>query len=172
MQLSELNIEYRAGLVFSIIALVLSLTTGLVAGISITVIIVRSFIMVPVFFGVGYSVTLILKKFVPEIYELFTVKKDEKTETAAEVIDISQDNEEVNAGVLSESSEQQDTGFTELTEKNFDRYNTVSDSGLETTLNTSTGKLGKHIIVQEQFNNYEPKIMAQAVRTMMNKEKD
>ena len=49
---------------------------------------------------------------------------------------------------------------------------TVNDSGLDSVLNTSGGKLGKHIIVENQLNSYEPKLMAQAIRTMMSKDKD
>ena len=69
-------------------------------------------------------------------------------------------------------SEKSDTGFSEFTAKDYDRLQTVNDSGLDSALSSSSGKLGKHIIVENQFNSYEPKLMAMAIKTMMSKDKD
>jgi len=174
MQFEQLQIEVRAGLFFAVTALVLSVATGLIAGIPLGTVIIRGIIFTAVFFAVGFVTVQILKKLVPEVYEaisspeLFSAKEDEGERELSVGMD------EYGAAVESPAEEQPAGGeFTEFTEKDFDRYNTPADSGPGSTLDPSEGKMGKHVMVQEQqFNAYEPKIMAQAIKTMMSKDKD
>lgn len=171
----QMGIEQRYGAIFGIAAFILSLLTGLVSGVSFSVTIIRSFIMIPFFFVVGYGLVTVLKKYVPEIYEALAVTGEKSSEFGpagqGEVIlpDVESD---VNAVAYDTSEKDKTEEFTEFTQKDFDRYKTTEDSGLDATFNASGGRMGKHIIVQEQFNSYEPKIMAQAIRTMMSKDKD
>ncbi len=173
--LRQMGIEQKFGAIFGSVAFILSLLTGLVSGVSFPVTIIRSFIVIPVFFAVGYGIVAVLKKYVPEVYEALVqaggkLKESGAADEAEDVV-IDADSgyyaDEYNVSEKGGSEE-----FTEFTQKDFDSYKTTDDGGLETSLNTSGGKMGKHIIVQEQFNSYEPKIMAQAIRTMMSKDKD
>jgi hypothetical protein len=59
--------------------------------------------------------------------------------------------------------------FSELEKEGLAHYSTASGA---TTVNTRSGKLGKHIMEKEKMAKYEPKIMAQAVRTMMSKDRE
>jgi len=171
----QMGIEQKYGAVFGLAAFILSLLTGLVSGVSFSITIIRSLIMAPVFFIVGYGTIAVLKKYVPEIYQALASAGANLSESGSE------EQAEVNLADLQtggaadeydESGKEKGEEFTEFTQKDFDRYKTTEDSGLDAAFNASGGKMGKHIIVQEQFNSYEPKIMAQAIRTMMSKDKD
>ena len=171
----QLGIEQKYGAVLGAAAFILSLLTGLIAGVSFSVTIIRSFIMIPVFFIVGYGIVTILKKYVPEIYEALTIAGEKAGESGLEgqtEVNLSDIESDVNSDAYDASEKEKSEEFTEFTQKDFDRYKTSEDSGLDASSNASGGKMGKHIIVQEQFNSYEPKIMAQAIRTMMSKDKD
>ena len=174
MLLEQIQIEYRAGLFLAVIAFVLSLATGFLSGISFGTVLVRGIIFAVVFFAVGFGGLQILKKLVPEVYEALNSIKASlpgKDESASRNPDVETD-EAVPHGEYPAEADETDTGFTEFTEKDFDRYNTPADTGLDSTLNPAQGRMGKHIMVQQQFNAYEPKIMAQAIKTMMSKDKD
>jgi hypothetical protein len=172
MQLEQIQIEYRAGLFFSVIAFVLSVATGFIVGVTPGTVILRGVIFAVVFFAVGFGGLQILKKLVPELYEAITNVQHSSAEkdVTDDVTKAADDSGES----VSYSMDEEDagSGFTEFTEKDFDRYNTPADSGLESALNPAAGKMGKHIMVQQQFNAYEPKLMAQAIKTMMSKDKD
>lgn len=173
--LGESGFEQKIGAAFGAVAFILSFLTGLVSGVSIIVTIIRSLIMFPVFFIVGFGIVLVLKNYVPEIYEAFASAGNKTEEAGPEShteVDISDIESEESADTYEPVQTVKAEEFTELTPKNFERYSTKEDSGLDASLNASGGKLGKHIIIQEQFNSYEPKIMAQAIRTMMSKDKD
>ncbi len=168
MQFDQINIDLKIGILLSVIALVLSLVTGFVAGVSAGTVFLRAIIIAAVFFGVGFALVQVLKKFVPEVYEALSAPgpampdaggNEQQYESAPDV------EEQYGA----ENSEQQ---FTELTEQDFARYSTKEDADLNTTLNPAAGKMGKHVVQQQQFNSYEPKIMAQAVKTMMSRDKE
>jgi len=171
----QMGIEQKYGAVFGAAAFILSFLTGLVSGVSFSVTIIRSLIMAPVFFIVGYGTVAVLKKFVPEIYEALVAAGEKRSESGPEgqaEINLSDIEPGTDADEYGESGKDKGEEFTEFTQKDFDRYKTTEDSGLDAAFNASGGKMGKHIIVQEQFNSYEPKIMAQAIRTMMSKDKD
>lgn len=171
IHVSELGLEFKSGILFCITALVLSIIAGLAGRVPFVMILYRSFIITPVFFGVGFGILIIIKTYVPEVYEMMANLKLPKINS-----DQSDQKEEVpvdiNSSKFVESAEKPDPEFSEFTEKDYDRLQTINDSGLDSSLNATDRKLGKHIIVENQLNAYEPKIMAQAIRTMMNKDKD
>jgi len=179
-QLSGLSIEYRSGLLLGLLALVLSVLTGLISGIGFVVILIRALIMVPVFVAVGYGTIIILKKYVPEIYDvLVNVKKDEGPDQGQEnylaIQDLDSESSEFSGDINAETS---DEGYAEQKGDNFSRLDTINDSGLDdelggNTADPETGKMGKHVVVDEsKFEGYEPSLMAEAVRTMMSKDKE
>jgi len=186
IQFGELGIEVKSGIFFSVFAFILSIFAGFAGRVPVGMIFFRSLVIAPVFFVVGFGIILVVKNFVPEIYEMLSTLKT-SSEDSAEKVEISLDTPE-NLSV--EPQEKTDSGFSEFTEKDYERLQTVKDSdkiqavkdsdraqtsgdsGLDSILNTSGAKLGKHIIVDNQMNSYEPKLMAQAIRTMMSKDKD
>jgi len=168
IQIGDLGIDLKTGILFSISALVLSIIAGFAANVPAGMIFFRAAIITPVFFGVGFGIMQILKKFVPEIYEILSNLKL-SSEDSVEKVEISLDN---SSDGSNDTFEKNDSGFSEFTEKDYDRLQSVKDSGLDSTLEAPGRKLGKHIILENQLSSYEPKLMAQAVRTMMSKDKD
>lgn len=178
IQFGELKIEIKSGILFCMIAFIFSIIAGFAGGVPAGMIFFRSLIVAPVFFAVGFGTILVIKNFVPELYEMLSNLKASQ-EDEAEKVEISVDDNSGNTG--DETVDKSDSGFSEFTEKDYERLQTVrdsdksqtaNDSGIDSILNTSGGKLGKHIIVDNQLNSYEPKLMAQAIRTMMSKDKD
>jgi hypothetical protein len=167
IKFGELGIELKSGIIFSASALVLSVIAGLAGGVPGGMVLFRTLVVTPVFFVVGFGIILVIKNFVPEVYELLSNLRT--SEDPAEKVDITSD---LSLDSSDEMSEKSDTGFSEFTAKDYDRLQTVNDSGLDSALSASGGKLGKHIIVENQFNSYEPKLMAMAIKTMMSKDKD
>jgi len=157
------EIEFKSGMIFSVIAFVLSIAAGLLGSVPVGMIIFRSLFVIPLFFFVGFGVLIILKKFVPEVYEVFINSNGTAEEDTVENIDISfNDSEDIIGG----NPYNREENFAE------NDHSKVHGTNTDNGLNTSNGKLGKHIIVENQLNGYEPKVMAEAIRTMMSKDKD
>lgn len=167
LHLNEIGIELKSGIFFSFTALILSIIAGFAGNVPGSMILFRSLIIIPFFFGIGFGIIIIMKRFVPEVYEVLSNIKLSKDETQQDEINI----DTISADEV-ESSEKPDQEFSEFTEKDYDRLQTVNDSGLNSSLNSSDGKLGRHVIIENEMSGYEPKIMAQAIRTMMSKDKD
>ena len=72
IKFGELGIELKSGMIFSAIALVLSVIAGFAGGVPGGMVLFRSLVITPVFFVVGFGIILIIKKFVPEIYEMLS----------------------------------------------------------------------------------------------------
>lgn len=158
----EIDLKYRFSVVFAVIALILSIIIGLFAGNDIGLVVIRSMIMTIAFMILGYGVIFIVQKFVPEA--LGIVGSDEplpsddvQIESEAVVSEINGD-EIVQEDVL-DVGEDDSVPLVDSTLKK-DYFN----------MGEEEGKLGKHIIVDESKIKYEPKIMADAIRTMLKRD--
>ncbi len=168
IQINDPGIEFKSGIIFSVIALVFSVMAGLGGGVPAGVVFIRALIIVPVFFCIGFGVFFVMKNYVPELYDLLN-----RTKAVSDDIEHGgMEGTDIEKGIDVEPVPSANPEFTEFTEKDYDRLSTVNDSGVDEALNMPGAKLGKHIIVENQLNGYEPKIMAQAIRTMMSKDKD
>jgi hypothetical protein len=169
----SLKPELRFILIFSIAALILSFFIGVISGIEVHTVIIRSIISGVVFAGIAYAAVFILKRYVPELYEIiFQPEADSSTP------EIAPDNKGGGTFYPDEGSSSESTGgdaasagdssldgFKEYLPEEFPRYET----GDEKPAGRKPGP-GKHIVVEEKLAKYEPKIMAQAVRTMLRKD--
>lgn len=184
ISLKQISLEYKTSALLGCIALILSFLTGLIAGISWSVVILRTFILMLVFAAIGYGAATVLKIFVPEVYNLLvtssaqgpkeTPAKQSVTEPAADGEAKSAPAEEEAAEIaampdISIAEAPAAESFKELEKENLAHFSTAKETG---AVNTGAGKLGKHILEKEKLAKYEPKIMAQAVRTMMSKDGD
>ena len=187
IDIKAIGIEYRIAGIFAGIAFLVSILGGVAAGVSLGVIIFRMIVSSIVFGGLGFGAVFVLKNYVPEVMGIFS-----SSETAAgdnpDAVEIPSDaqasaaEEAAFEGADGEKTEGQSGGFTEFSGDEYPRVNESTDmSGLNDELNSleagrsggmnaSKGKLGKHIISTEEKFQYEPKLMAQAVRTMMKKD--
>ncbi len=178
--LKHIGSEIKAAIAFATVAFVLSLFTGLISGVPIGTIFLRAAIMTPIFAGIGYGAILVVKRFVPEIYEPVVHEKEgqkAREEQDATGIDVTLDEEPDMTETASGGNMEAETdlgtteGFSELSGD--DIPSVTSGANLDDSLETGTGgsenKMGKHIVMAENMK-YEPKLMAQAIRTMMNRD--
>ncbi len=197
--IKNLGFEYKAALIMGSGAIVLSILIGLASGVSALTLLIRSLIVLPVFAGMGFGASTVIKIFVPELYEVLNLKSDESvpdvgikenvSETAEKFSEDTEKNiedyEKVSAEParkVSESSFQEfsKSDFPKVEESDNQSNDSYLDSGIETGpavtektgRNSGVSSLGKHIVMTENFGKYEPKIMAQAIRTMLKREGD
>jgi hypothetical protein len=184
ISLKNIHPEYKSTALVGFIALVLSFLTGFLAGIRWNVVVLRSFILMVVFAAIGFGAIVILRKFVPEIYDLLAstqrepeleeAGKDtgyaEEAGASAAVPDIDEEGTARSSGEAEAPAEVAADEFKEIDKDALSRYSTAAGAG--GPVNTGKGKLGKHILEKEKLAKYEPKIMAQAVRTMMFKDRE
>lgn len=182
IDVKNLQIELKIGAFLGLIALVLSLLTGIIAGISPGIVFLRAFFGMLIFAGIGYGAVTVLKKFVPEIGSLSTDTSGEAGDLEAG-IDDSPDEERISVLSGDEGLETPADSFTELNTDEIPRVQPEGDGfepqsplsgpeGSQSAATPSSGKLGKHIIADEELFKYEPKLMAEAVRTMMSKDEE
>ncbi len=177
MNLSEIKIEYRFSAVFAALSFVFSLAIGLIAGIDVSVVVVRTIFSVVIFGLLGYAAAFVLSKYVPEVLSLIRSSDSEEIDILPE--------SGLGGAADSETADESTGAFSEMDESSLPRVERSTNQGFEDSLNDDLGsfssrsgvdpaggKLGKHIISEDKKFKYEPKLMAQAVRTMMRKDVD
>jgi hypothetical protein len=181
VNLGNIQLEYKVSALFGLSAFVMSLLTGIILGINWNTAVLRSVILMATFAGIGFGICAVLKRFVPEVYEFFvSIAMPAKAEIDEPVADerveqttTEQNNEgavsvQTAEGVPDATQPKTEASFNELDKDMLAQY--ASSPGRTGGINTAAGKLGKHVLKTEKLAKYEPKIMAQAVRTMMNKD--
>ena len=174
----ELGLEIKTAVIFGTISLVLSLVIGIASGNNFGNALITSMILMLVFSGLGYGIILVLNNFVPEFLEVFRkFNEPSNVDHTGDTIDINNEKvsetaEQDGFGEISEGegsgSPRSEAGdpvdFEPLETKDMKRYNTGSEK--------QDAKLGKHIVVDQKKVKYEPKIVAEAIRTMMRRDND
>jgi hypothetical protein len=181
ISLNKINLEYKSTALFGFIALILSFIIGLLTGIKWNIVLLRSFILMILFAAIGFGVCAILRRFVPEVYDIMASIASLKAGEVNGETDIEMGADSTPSPAA--ESEYIETApvdkpsiplpadeFRELDKDGLAQFSTASEG--ESAVNTKVGKLGKHILEKEKLTKYEPKIMAQAVRTMMSKDKE
>ncbi len=178
-QIKYLGIELKVTFFFGVTSLILSLLVGLLAGNGIGNALVTSLTMMLVFSVLGYAIVFVLKRFVPEVFETLQSSQPAEEMPAAGgrfERNIGDGGEEVREMQSETVSEEQDlaglegpkrsTGidFEPMDKAELKRFNSRAD--------VSEGKMGKHIVVNEKKIKYEPKIVAEAIRTMMKRDNE
>jgi len=177
LSLRKIDPMYLSAVLFAVIAMGVSLTVGFIVGISWEVVVLRAVVFMLVFAAVGYGSTFVLKKYVPELYELIAaVVSSPDAESAginraaADIGPEAFDGAAARADLTHQEASPSPDGFKELEGEKLAHYTTAAKG--ETKVDTASGKLGKHVIQKERLGRYEPKLMAQAVRTMMGRDRD
>ena len=153
--LSALSFNIRTAIVLAVLAFMASLGASFFSGAVISVIIVRLIAAIFIFAAMGYCIGYVLTKYVPEILAIFKIDREE----------------DLDSGMINEGGEgeidleaEDGSSFTEM------RADELSHVSGDESFDPSEGKLGRHIIDTEDAMQYEPKLMAEAVRTMMSKD--
>jgi len=187
----RIPVEARSALVMGLMAFLVTFIVSLLAGNSPVLIVGRTFIMTFIFAVIGLAAMIILKQFVPEVYNVFAggIKTDtisgepedavrdsgipeqnagegtgNKYSTDAEYNSLAEGEDSAESEKTANESDVHDEVFTPLDKDDYPR----AASGQ----NTSSGQMGKHIIHDDKKVKYEPKIMAEAIRTMMGRDKE
>ena len=178
LNIKEIDIEYKSGVLFGTIALILSFFTSLMAGNEIGLVVTRSMIFAFAFSILGYVNVYILKKYVPEIYELMNSIKSIKQ---SEDISLSPEQEEkgdelpIHNKVDSEPMEPKKSDLGDNYDFE-DKSTSIEESSvIHSDSYLDIGEVDKHgeqIRKEEKYIRYEPKIIAKAVRTMMKRDED
>jgi hypothetical protein len=162
--LSAQGLETKSAAVFGIIALVISFILGLVAGNGLGFVLMRSLILSLIFAGIGFGAIVVLRKFVPEFIEVLESSASASREESEDV-DVGE-----SVPTSSESAPSTAVGEESSGEKQFqplgkDDFMRVGvDSGI------GEGKLGRHFVDEKKTVKYEPKIIADAIRTMIRRD--
>ena len=184
VSLKNINIEYTLSAGFGAAGLVLSLLTGLFSGNEIPVIFLKAFITAIIFVILGYICLFIIKKFVPEIYQIIClINSNEELN-----IDVEASDDKIDQKSEININQNKNFGDTDISgSPGFDRGVSVKseDTELESEFN-SVGNNGdnysslktnekdsveiSHNAFKESNIKYEPKIAAQAIRTMMKRD--
>jgi hypothetical protein len=161
-QIKGYDLKYRFSLLFGIIALILSIIIGLFAGNDIGIVFIRALVMTIAFMVLGYGIVFIVQKFVPEM--LGVVRSDEL---------IREDNVQVDSEAVVSEIMSDEVVHEDVSEGGEDESVPLVDSTLKKdyfNIGEEERKLGKHIVVDESTIKYEPKIMADAIRTMLKRD--
>ncbi|MCX7678578.1 MAG: hypothetical protein N2316_05115 [Spirochaetes bacterium] len=161
--LEHQQLETKSAVLFGIIALFVSFVLGLFAGNSVGFVLLRSLMLSLLFACIGFGAVFVLRKFVPEFIEV--IENNISTRTAEEEIDISSDiaaPESTVSQSVEEGVKISETKFEPLGKDDFMRVSTAPSF--------SEGKLGKHFIDEKKKIKYEPKIIAEAIRTMIRRD--
>jgi hypothetical protein len=181
ISLKSLGIEYKAGAVIGVAALVLSLLIGLGVGNEFLYSVGRSFFFGILFAVMGFGGAILLKKYVPEVFQLVEPGDKLKTVETSDNVEVIADNQ--GAGGYASSapvnSEERAGGADSASLKGGESpqfeplsdyvKNEIGDDTLDTPDAGGSEKMGKHIFKNKKVS-YEPKILASAIRTMMNKD--
>ena len=164
--LREVDIEFRAAIGFALVAFLVSLITGLIAGVNIGIVLLRVFFALIIFSVIGYFSCSVIKKYAPEVFDVFFASR------AGEDVELNADTAGNESADGSENGVENDGGFMDLKVENFPKINKKTVEKNKRDILSANVNLGKHSVTGEteyEFD-YQPEEMAKAVRTMMKKD--
>jgi hypothetical protein len=171
VSLKTIKWEHKLSIIFSVISFALSFITGIFFDNSILNVISKAVVLSIIFAVLGYIVIYVLRNYVPEVFAVpktANTVTDETVEVDEQFADGAPELENENNIAASESSLSGGEDFIS-TDKNLPKYDSAElDSDLSSKKSTS---LGKHVFEDEGVK-YEPKLMAEAIRTMMGKDSE
>lgn len=187
----RIPVEVRSALIMGLTALLVTFIVSLLAGNSPVLIVGRTFTMTFIFAVIGLAAMIILKQFVPEVYNIFAggIKTDtvpeepedavldsetpeqnasdstsEKYATGADESSFSEGEQSTEPEMTQTESDVHEEAFTPLDKDDYPRAGSGQD--------TKSSQMGKHIILDDKKVKYEPKVMAEAIRTIMGRDKE
>ena len=125
-----------------------------------------------VFAALGYGIITVVKKFVPELYEVMAAPgavegapghgDDRASMGGRDAEKVSIMSESKNEGKDDDAAGEEE--FVPMKDSDLPKY-TYDDS-------IDKGKMGKHVVVNERKIKHEPRLMAEAIRTMIRRDND
>ena len=165
--LKKIGWETKAIVIPGAAAFLISLAGGIVSGNPFYVVILRAFIFSIVFSALSFGSLSVLKKFVPEFFDsIAAVMPGAETGDAQE--DISPDSELAADDRYDASEAEQDSGSVEP----YDAPPSFAPAGLDQISGSAFPSKSGRKKLEEQTLKFQPKIMAEAIRTMMSKDNE
>jgi hypothetical protein len=162
--LEKMGWEFRIPVIAAAAAMTLSLVAGFVSGNPAVVVVTRAFMFALLFGGLSFGGLTVLRKFVPELYEAIFSTLPAASAPAEE--DFAAAPEEVSASAAytprDDSADTPGEAFDAPPKKEF------APTGLD---QISAGAGGRKPL-EENMMKFQPKIMAEAIRTMMSKDNE
>ncbi len=154
------------GIFFAIVGFFISLVFSLLSKNPVMAIIINILISIIVSFVLGIIVFYILKQKVPEILEIFNNSFKNTMDSTEEEYNFDTGEE----GWTDNFENSESFTKNEAEEKLFTGDNDVRESVSEEKLNKKNKHFGDHILVDKIKIKNEPKLMAEAIRTMLSKD--
>ena len=184
INLKNINKEYLISAGFGFFGLILSLLAGIFSGNKLFIIFIRAITTAILFSILGYICLFIIKKFVPEIYQIINSinnneGSDVNVETSSDIIDeqVKNDNIEnkdlidLDAGGSSIPGETLAVNREDAKlEREFNDVGKKPDDYSSIDEDEKISGLNSYDVFKDKKIKYEPKIAAQAIRTMMKRD--
>ncbi|MDH7553332.1 MAG: hypothetical protein QHH74_06745 [Spirochaetota bacterium] len=175
----RISLEGKVSIIFGILAFFVSLLFGIIAGNKISILFSRVLFFTVIYAAIGYGSLLIIKRLVPEVYEILnqSFEFSQKNVSQEEYVSVKPD-ETSEVREESATRDEEYTAETSVSGTSDSSYNEVftpleaKDFTNLSTKDSKPKKMGKHIVLDDKKIQYEPKIMAEAIRTMLKRDKD
>lgn len=178
----RISLEVKVAIIFGILAFFVSLLFGVMVGNKIGILFGRILFFTVLYAAIGYGSLLIIKRLVPEVYEILnqTLEFSKRNVTQEEFVTVKPDepNTVQEEGPQGDEEYTADTQISGTSDTSYTSYNEVftpleaKDFTNLSTRDSKPKKMGKHIVLDDKKIQYEPKIMAEAIRTMLKRDKD
>lgn len=163
--MKSLSLRNKFILVFGSFGFFLSLLTGIVAGVSFGSVVLRAFIFLLVFSALGFGLHFLFEFRMPEVLEVLTGQSgDDELEAAADAEDL----DVGEGGAVTASEGEGGESYTGGGAVGLGDSSPAGARNLEGE--KKSGVFGDHILVEGVKIQNEPKLMAEAVRTMLAKD--
>ena len=177
----KLTLEKKFVIIFSSLAFALSFVLGIFSNNPVSVIVMRAFLFTLLFAILSVVSLFVLKKYVPEIYGAVFLNSSETDVTEAEISNVSLSEDDDNASQIEKPAALPDENASDVEQESFQEAQEATETKkpiVQPFVPTSVDSLSssesiansKHL--EEQSLQFQPKIMAEAVRTMLSKDKE
>ena len=168
--------EFKFSIYFGLVAFVLSFLSGIINSVEFLVLIKRIFIIEIFFIPMGYAIGYLLKNYLM-LSEPITNLPAENLKKETEIPKNNEENvvsELENVELENEDNKEEVPLEEEIQKENNETSNVNTEIGNEEYLkrlkSLSPKNLGKYLIIQDKKFINDPEAMAQAIKTMMNRE--
>lgn len=175
----KISLELKVSILFGILAFFVSLLFGSMVGNKIGILIGRVLFFTVIYAAIGYGSLVIIKRRVPEVYEIlnqsFEFSKRNVSQEEYVTVKPDESNAVQEEGPKGDEEYTPDISISGKADTSYTEVFTPLESKDYTNLSTKDSnpkKMGKHIVMDDKKIQYEPKVMAEAIRTMLKRDKD
>jgi hypothetical protein len=174
MEVKNLKAEYKAGIVFGVSAFLMSFIVGLSFDNTVLFSFGRGLLFALVFAAMGAGAVIAIKKYVPELFASFTgtespVETSDNVEIMGGAPVSAGIGSSAPAGIAESEAIQENASIESVNARQFEPLKDHLKNVPGEELGSKPGSLGKHVL-KEKGMRYEPKLAAEAIRTLMSRD--